>query len=120
MREGYVHGKTAHNAVSNGFKHGARVVTAAALIMISVFAAFMLMDEPFIKVMGFALAAAVFLDAFLVRMTMIPAVMFLLGDAAWKLPKWLDKILPRVDIEGETLVEIEDELWQKKRQSVDA
>lgn len=119
MREGYVHGKTAHNAVSNGFKHGARVVTAAALIMISVFAAFMLMDEPFIKVMGFALAAAVFLDAFLVRMTLIPAVMFLLGDAAWKLPKWLDKILPRVDIEGETLVEIEDELWQKK-QSVDA
>lgn len=119
MREGFVHGKTAHNAVSNGFKHGARVVTAAALIMISVFAAFMLMDEPFIKVMGFALAAAVFLDAFLVRMTLIPAVMFLLGDYAWKLPKWLDKILPRVDIEGETLVELEDELWQKK-QSVDA
>ncbi len=103
MREGYVHGKTAGNAVSNGFKHGARVVTAAALIMISVFAAFMLMDEPFIKVMGSALAMAVFFDAFIVRMTIVPATLFLLGERAWKLPKWLDKILPRVDVEGEGL-----------------
>ncbi|WP_333618824.1 MMPL family transporter [Dietzia sp.] len=120
MREGYVHGKAAGNAVANGFKHGARVVTAAALIMISVFAAFMLMDEPFIKVMGFALAAAVLLDAFLIRMTLVPAVMFLLGDSAWKLPKWLDKIVPRVDVEGETLVEVEDELWSKKRAEPEA
>ncbi|WKD56645.1 Membrane protein YdfJ [Corynebacterium capitovis DSM 44611] len=103
MREGYVHGKTAGNAVSNGFKHGARVVTAAALIMISVFAAFMLMDEPFIKVMGSALAMAVLFDAFLVRMTIVPATLFLLGDRAWTLPRWLDKILPRVDVEGESL-----------------
>ncbi|MDN5723667.1 MAG: MMPL family transporter, partial [Corynebacterium sp.] len=66
MREGYVHGKTAGNAVSNGFKHGARVVTAAALIMISVFSAFILMDEPFIAVMGSALAMAVLIDAFVV------------------------------------------------------
>ena len=103
MREGWAHGKTAGNATSNGFKHGARVVTAAALIMISVFAAFILMDEPFIKVMGFALALAVLLDAFIVRMTIIPATMFLLGERAWKIPGWLDRILPKVDIEGENL-----------------
>ncbi len=103
MREGWAHGKTAANATSNGFKHGARVVTAAALIMISVFAAFILMDEPFIKVMGFALAAAVLFDAFIVRMTFIPAMMFLLGERAWKIPRWLDKIIPAVDVEGENL-----------------
>ncbi|MDX2358278.1 MMPL family transporter [Dietzia sp. PP-33] len=103
MREGWVHGKTAHNAVANGFKHGARVVTAAALIMISVFAAFMLIDEQFIKVMGFALAVAVLFDAFIVRMTIIPAVMFLLGERAWGLPRWLDKVLPTVDVEGSAL-----------------
>ena len=103
MREGWAHGKTAGNATSNGFKHGARVVTAAALIMISVFAAFMLLDEPFIKVMGFALALAVLLDAFIVRMTIIPATMFLLDERAWKIPGWLDRILPKVDIEGESL-----------------
>lgn len=103
MREGWAHGKTAGNAASNGFKHGARVVTAAALIMISVFAAFMLMDEPFIKVMGFALALAVLLDAFIVRMTIIPATMFLLDERAWKIPGWLDRLLPKVDIEGESL-----------------
>ncbi|RNE49280.1 MMPL family transporter [Corynebacterium alimapuense] len=106
MREGWVHGKTAANATSNGFKHGARVVTAAALIMMSVFAAFMLVDEQFIKVIGFALAIAVFLDAFIVRMTIIPATMFLLGERAWKLPKWIDRILPKVDIEGESLTNI--------------
>ena len=104
MREGYVsRGKTAGNAVANGYKHGARVVTAAALIMISVFAAFMLIDEPFIKAMGFALAAGVLLDAFVVRMTLIPATMYLLGDRAWKIPGWLDKALPNLDIEGEKL-----------------
>lgn len=103
MREGWAHGKTAGNATANGFKHGARVVTAAALIMISVFSAFMLMDEQFIKVMGFALAIAVFFDAFVVRMTFIPAAMFLLGEHAWKIPSWLNKILPKVDVEGEQL-----------------
>lgn len=105
MREGYLSGKTAGNAVANGFKHGARVVTAAALIMMSVFAAFMLIDEQFIVVMGFALAVAVFFDAFVVRMTIIPATLFLLGDRAWRLPRWLDRIIPNVDIEGEALQE---------------
>ena len=103
MREGWVHGKTAQNAVANGFKHGARVVTAAALIMTSVFAAFMTIDEQFIKVMGFALAVAVLFDAFIVRMTIIPAVMFLLGERAWRIPRWLDRILPSVDVEGSAL-----------------
>ena len=107
MREGYQKGKTAGNATSNGFKHGARVVTAAALIMISVFAAFTLQDMAFIKTMGFALAAAIFFDAFVVRMTIIPATMFLLGDRAWWMPKWLDRIVPKVDIEGEALEELE-------------
>ncbi|AGF71928.1 MMPL family transporter [Corynebacterium halotolerans] len=101
MREGWSHGKTAGNATSNGFKHGARVVTAAALIMISVFAAFMAQEMVFIKTMGFALAVAVFFDAFIVRMMIIPATMFLLDERAWWLPKWLDKILPKVDVEGE-------------------
>lgn len=103
MREGYAHGKTAGNATSNGFKHGARVVTAAALIMISVFAAFILMDEPFIKTMGFALAVGVLFDAFVVRMLIIPATMFILDSRAWYYPKWLDKITPNLDIEGEAL-----------------
>ena len=76
---------------------------AAALIMISVFAAFMLIDEKFIVVMGFALAVAVFFDAFIVRMTIIPATMFLLDDRAWRLPRWLDRMIPHVDIEGESL-----------------
>ena len=114
MREGYVHGKTAGNAVSNGFKHGARVVTAAALIMMSVFSAFILMDEALIKVMGSALALAVFFDAFIVRMTIVPAVLFLLGDRAWKLPAWLDKIIPSVDVEGTTLEGMEATTDEKK------
>ena len=92
-------GKTAQNAVSNGFKHGARVVTAAALIMISVFAAFIIQEQPFFKTMGFALAVAVFFDAFIVRMMIIPATMFLLGDKAWWIPKWMDKLIPNIDVE---------------------
>jgi RND superfamily putative drug exporter len=69
--------------------------------MISVFAAFMLSPETVAKSMGFALAAAVLFDAFIVRMVVIPAVMALLGDNAWYLPRWIDRMLPNVDIEGE-------------------
>ena len=101
MRESYVHGMSAKEAIIDGFSHTARVVSAAATIMIAVFAAFMFQDMAFIKAMGFALAAAVFFDAFVVRMMVIPAVLALLGDKAWSLPKWLDKILPDVDIEGD-------------------
>lgn len=110
MREAYVHGMTAREAVVDGFRHGARVVSAAAAIMISVFAAFMLQNNSLIQSMGFALAAAVFFDAFVVRMTLIPALMYLMGDKAWWLPKWLDKILPSVDVEGEKLAEMHPEL----------
>nr|WP_257911076.1 MMPL family transporter [Janibacter limosus] len=103
MREAYIHGDSAREAVVDGFRHGARVVTAAAAIMISVFAAFMLQPDNLIKSMGFALAAAVLPDAFVVRMLLIPALMYLLGDTAWAMPRWLDKLLPNVDVEGEAL-----------------
>ena len=103
MREAYVHGASARDAVVDGFRNSARVVAAAATIMISVFAAFMLQDDALIQSIGFALAAAVFFDAFVVRMALIPAVMYLIGDRAWRLPAWLDRILPNVDVEGEKL-----------------
>jgi RND superfamily putative drug exporter len=103
MREDYVNGAGAQPAVITGFRHGARVVTAAAIIMISVFSGFVLSDEVLIKSIGFALAFGVLLDAFVVRMTIVPAVMSLLDRAAWWLPRGLDRILPRVDVEGENL-----------------
>lgn len=103
MREEYVHGASAKDAIITGFQHGARVVTSAAIIMISVFAAFMLSPDTVGKMMGFALAAAVFFDAFIIRMMVIPAIMSMLGDRAWWLPAWLDRILPNVDVEGEKL-----------------
>ncbi|GID32478.1 MMPL family transporter [Paractinoplanes brasiliensis] len=103
MREEYVHGAPPTRAVTVGYAHGARVVTAAAIIMISVFAGFILAPDPLIKSIGFALAAAILLDAFIVRMTIVPAVMALLGRRAWALPKWLDRMLPNVDVEGERL-----------------
>lgn len=103
MREAYVHGMEARNAVVDGFRHSGRVVVAAALIMISVFAAFAFQDNALIKSIGVALATAVFLDAFLVRMVLVPAVMFMLGRHAWWIPRWLDRVLPNVDVEGEGL-----------------
>ncbi|MGW4463875.1 MMPL family transporter [Micromonospora sp. NPDC004704] len=103
MREDFVHGDTPRQATINGMGHGARVVTAAALIMTSVFAGFILVEDPVIKSMGFALALGVAIDAFVVRMTIVPAVISLLGHAAWWLPAWLNKVLPNVDIEGEGL-----------------
>ncbi|TYL54928.1 MMPL family transporter [Nocardioides sp. BGMRC 2183] len=103
MREAHVHGMSTREAVIDGFRNSARVVTAAATIMIAVFAAFMLMDDPIIKSIGFALAASIVLDAFVVRMVLIPALLFLLGEKAWWLPAWLDRILPNVDVEGESL-----------------
>ena len=102
-REEYVHGAAPDDAVISGVGHGARVVTAAALIMMSVFAGFILADDAIVKSLGFALAFGVAVDAFLVRMTIVPAVLSLLGRAAWWLPRWLDKALPNVDVEGEGL-----------------
>ncbi|MBJ8346158.1 MMPL family transporter [Antrihabitans sp. YC2-6] len=103
MREEYVHGATPLDAMVKGYHHGARVVTSAAIIMISVFSAFMLESDPTAKTMGFALAAGVFLDAFIVRMVIIPALLALLGEKAWWIPKWLDRIVPNIDVEGEKL-----------------
>ncbi|AGP55514.1 MMPL family transporter [Streptomyces rapamycinicus] len=103
MREAYVHGERPGQAVVTGFRHGARVVTAAAVIMISVFAGFIGSSESMIKMIGFGLATAVLFDAFVVRMAIVPAVLALLGKAAWWLPRWLDRALPNVDVEGEGL-----------------
>ncbi|MFD7846155.1 MMPL family transporter [Nocardia sp. NPDC059764] len=106
MREEYVHGKSAKEAMISGYHHGARVVTSAAIIMISVFSAFMLQDNVVAKSMGFAMAAGVFFDAFIVRMVLIPSLLALLGDSAWWIPKWLDRILPDIDVEGAKLTEL--------------
>ncbi|MGW6034666.1 MMPL family transporter [Gordonia terrae] len=103
MREEFMHGLSAKEAIVAGYRHGARVVTSAAIIMISVFAAFMLSPETTAKMMGFALAAAVFFDAFVIRMLVVPAVIALLGDRAWGLPRWLDRFVINFDIEGEAV-----------------
>ncbi|MFI2379056.1 MMPL family transporter [Streptomyces sp. NPDC018964] len=103
MREAYVHGEKPAQAVVTGFKYSARVVTAAAVIMMAVFSGFIGSSEQMVKMIGFGLAVAVLFDAFVVRMTIVPAVLALLGDKAWWLPKWLDRILPNVDVEGEGL-----------------
>ncbi|MEW2218001.1 MMPL family transporter [Streptomyces sp. NPDC006990] len=103
MREAHVHGEEPSQAVVTGFRHGARVVTAAAVIMMAVFAGFIGSGESMVKMIGFGLATAVFFDAFVVRMAIVPAVLALLGKRAWWLPGWLDRALPDVDIEGEGL-----------------
>ena len=100
MREEFKHGAVPEDAVRDGFRHGARVVTAAALIMIAVFSGFIVPDDPIIKSVGFAFAFGIMVAAFLVRMTLIPAPMTVLGRRAWWLPKWLDQALPDVDLEG--------------------
>ena len=103
MREEHTHGHPAQKCLHTGFRHGARVVTAAALIMISVFSSFAFSNQQMIKPMAFAFAVGILCDAFVVRMTLVPAVMSLLGRSAWWLPGWLGRLLPRVDIEGAKL-----------------
>ncbi|GII98657.1 RND superfamily putative drug exporter [Sediminihabitans luteus] len=103
MREAYVHGAPARVAVVHGVRAGRAVVTAAAIIMISVFGGFVFSDLSMIRPIGFALAFGVLVDAFLVRMTIMPAVMHLAGDKAWWIPRWLDRIMPDVDVEGAAL-----------------
>lgn len=102
MHEAYSRTKDAKRAVVHGFGAGSKVVTAAAVIMISVFAGFISNHDATIQAMGLGLAVGILIDAFVVRMTIVPAVMTLLGKSAWWLPKWLDRILPHVSIEGET------------------
>lgn len=113
MREDYVHGRrdrggradrlTAVGAVRSGFTSSARVVTAAAVIMFAVFAAFVPEGDSSIKPIALGLAVGIAVDAFLIRMTLVPAVMALLGEKAWWMPRWLDRILPHFDIEGEAV-----------------
>ncbi|MFH8533930.1 MMPL family transporter [Streptomyces tendae] len=103
IREAYVRGERPSQAIVTGFRHSARVVVAAAVIMISVFAGFIGMTDSMIKMLGVGLASAVFFDAFVVRMTLVPAVLALLGRKAWWLPRWLDRALPDMDVEGEKL-----------------
>lgn len=103
MREAFVHGDGPDEAVVKGFDQGARVVTAAALIMIAVFAGFIFGGDAFIMQIGLGLSFAVLFDAFVIRMTVVPAVMSLLGSRAWWFPSWLDRLVPNVDVEGEQL-----------------
>lgn len=101
MHEVYSKTGDARRAVASGFSLGAKVVTAAAVIMVAVFAGFAGSADANIKLFGLSLAVGIFVDAFIVRMTLVPAVMTLLGKAAWWLPGWLDKALPNLSIEGE-------------------
>jgi RND superfamily putative drug exporter len=125
MREDYVHHHDPIAAVHTGARNAGRVVTAAALIMFSVFASFVTSDGMILKQIAFALAVGVLLDAFVVRMTLVPAVLALTGRAAWWLPRWLDRRLPNLDIEGESLqrhqpVTVDEEAHEGRDDQVDA
>ena len=89
-----------HTSVADGLAATARVITAAAAIMVFVFGSFLLESNRVIKLMGMGLGVAVLLDATVVRMMLVPATMELLGDRNWWLPRWLDRLLPHVDVEG--------------------
>lgn len=103
MREAYASGIEARKAVSVGVHAGRSVVIAAAIIMTSVFAGFIFSELAMIRPMGFAMAVGVVADAFLVRLVIVPSLMTLLGKAAWWMPKWLDRLVPNVDVEGSAL-----------------
>jgi uncharacterized membrane protein YdfJ with MMPL/SSD domain len=105
MREAFVHTGKARESIITGYGHSGRVVTAAAIIMTAVFGAFLLSDDPIVKSIGLALAFGVVADAFIVRMTLVPAVMALLGRRAWWMPRRLGRIVPTIDIEGERLAQ---------------
>ena len=104
MRESHVHGQRGVAGVIDGFDQSSRVVVAAAVIMVSIFTGFIFGENVMIKQMGFAMAAGIVIDAFIVRMTLVPAVMAVLGERAWWLPKWLDRLLPNLDVEGDKLM----------------
>ncbi|WP_068775048.1 MMPL family transporter [Paenibacillus sp. FJAT-26967] len=104
MREAYVHGRRGNESVIHGYDLASRVVLAAGVIMVSVFAGFIFAPDAMIKQIGFALAFGILIDAFIVRMTLVPAIMAVFGDKAWWLPKWLDRLLPNLDVEGDKLI----------------
>ena len=103
IREAYVHGKSPKDAINYGIHLSRAVVIAAALIMVTVFGGFAFNHLTLVRPIGFGLAIGVLIDAFLVRLILVPAIMSILGKSAWWLPKWLDKILPNVDVEGSSL-----------------
>jgi RND superfamily putative drug exporter len=103
VREDFVHHHDPTGAIHAGMRNSARVVTAAALIMFSVFGSFIFGDNAVIKSLGLALAFGVLVDAFIVRMTFVPAVLAVVKGAAWHLPRWLDRTLPDIDLEGSKL-----------------
>ncbi|MGZ0712432.1 MMPL family transporter (plasmid) [Coraliomargarita sp. W4R53] len=111
MREAYVHGASARLAVMRGLRAGRAVVTAAGLIMVAVFGGFIFADSTMIRSIGFGLAFGILVDAFIVRMLLMPALMHLLGSSAWWLPRWLDHILPNVDVEGAALERAHHAPW---------
>ncbi|HEX5594371.1 MAG TPA: MMPL family transporter [Solirubrobacterales bacterium] len=100
IREEYLKDNDTRRAVADGLAKTARVITAAAAIMVVVFLAFVASPEVFLKLFGIGLAAAIFLDATLVRMVLVPAVMQLLGERNWWIPDWLERILPRIEVEA--------------------
>ncbi|MFS0726830.1 MMPL family transporter [Paenibacillus sp. 1P07SE] len=104
MRESYVHGHRGSKSVIHGYEQASRVVVAAAIIMVAVFAGFIFTHDIMIKQIGFALAIGILIDAFVIRMALVPAVMALFGDRAWWLPRWLDRMLPNLDVEGDKLI----------------
>jgi RND superfamily putative drug exporter len=103
MHEAYAQSRDPRRAVRRGFRASARVVAAAALIMMSVFASFIPGGDATLKPIAFALTVGVLLDAFLIRMTLLPAVLTLARHGAWWLPRWLDRVLPDLDVEGARL-----------------
>ncbi|ASS76581.1 transporter [Tumebacillus algifaecis] len=104
MRESYVHGHRGVASVVHGYEQASRVVVAAAVIMVAVFAGFSFAEDVMIKQIGFALAVGILLDAFIVRIMLVPAVMAIFGDKAWWLPQWLNRLLPNLDVEGDKLI----------------
>jgi RND superfamily putative drug exporter len=101
IRERYHRTGDTASAVADGIAHTGRAITGAAAIMVTAFASFLLADQVLIKVIGLGLAVAVLLDATVVRMVLVPSTMALLGDRTWWLPRWLDRMLPRVGVEGD-------------------
>jgi len=100
VREEWVAGGDARGSVVRGLTSTARVITAAAAIMVSVFLSFTLSHDVIVKMVGLGLAVAVFLDATVIRLALVPATMSLLGDLNWWLPRWLDRLLPHVDVDA--------------------
>jgi RND superfamily putative drug exporter len=109
VREEYLRTGDNRTAVADGLASTARVITAAAAIMVTVFGAFILEDNALMKLAGLGLATAIVVDATVVRMVLVPATMELLGDRNWWLPRWLDRLLPRLDVEGASSVDVDAE-----------